>query len=346
MSLRKKEVICVGDSGISVPYNVIRTAHVTPNFNWEIKNPLEIFIFEKEIGKGAYGSVFKAIFKETQYPVAAKKIQFEKQQAADDVRKEIDILKTCNHPNIVNYYGCMVSNIKIEDKSGFLLPEENENSLWILMDYCAAGSIKDFIQKTKNPLNEIQAAYVLSQSLQGLQYLHSLKIIHRDLKCANILLTEDGVAKIADFGISTKLDGATSAKAKTLIGTPYWMAPEVMSESYNHKADIWSLGITAIEMVEGEPPNYDLKPFQIMIKLPNDPPPTLKSPQNFSENFNDFISQCLQKIPEKRPSAQTLLKHPFILSNAVEGSKSLLEVLIKITGPIKKTEMVKIEKCF
>jgi len=245
------------------------------------------------------------------------------------IKKEIDILRKCNSPFIVNYYGCLQGKAKIEEiKGGFKYPDEGKEPLWILMDFCGGGSVKDITDVTGIPLNEDQVACVLLGVIQGVIYLHSQKIIHRDIKAANILLGEDGSVKIADFGISTQLNAAVTGNAKTMIGTTYWMAPEVMTERYDNRIDVWSLAITAIEMAEMHPPNWHLKPFQLMLKLPKDPPPTLKEPAKFSKEFNEFLAKCLNKDSEKRPSAVQLLQHPFVSSRLAKGVPFIQETLL------------------
>jgi len=181
-------------------------------------------------------------------------------------------------------------------------------------------------------------ACVLLGVIQGIIYLHSQNIIHRDLKSGNILLSEDGSVKIADFGISTQLNASVTGNAKTMIGTTYWMAPEVMSERYDQKIDIWSLAITAIEMAELHPPNWNLKPFQLMLKLPKDPPPTLKEPNKFSKDFNDFLAKCLNKDSTKRPSAIQLLQHPFVASRLTKGIPFIQEIMLGIVKSKRETK--------
>jgi len=238
----------------------------------------------------------------------------------------VDILKKCNNPNVVTYFGCVKASSSA-DKSPSRPPVDSKPPLWILMDYCAGGSIRDYMDRSKKNLTEEQVGSVLTQTILGLSYLHSIGIIHRDLKSGNLLLTEGGVVKVADFGISTQLSATITGNAKTMIGTTYWMAPEIMDESYSYKIDIWSLGITAIEMVEGEPPNWNLKPFQLMIKLPKDPPPKLKDGSKFSKEFVDFITNCLQKDPTKRPDTKKLTQLSFILSVAKIGQSGITDIL-------------------
>lgn len=178
------------------------------------------------------------------------------------------------------------------------------------MEYCGGGSCADLL-KCHKFLSEEIAALIIRDSLRGLQYLHSEKKIHRDIKSANILLTEDGQVKLADFGVSGQIT-ATKAKRDTFVGTPYWMAPEIITRrhGYTEKVDIWSLGITAIELVTGSPPHSDSDPMEILFKIPKMPSPTL-SEKDFSSDLVDFIKICLVKKPHGRPTATVLLKHRF-----------------------------------
>ena len=180
------------------------------------------------------------------------------------------------------------------------------------MEFCDAGSVDDLMKVIESPLNEYQIASIVQMVLLGLKFLHDKKIIHRDIKAGNILLNRDGFAKLGDFGVSATLS-RTMSKRVSKIGTPYWMSPEVFSQKkYDTKTDIWSLGITCIQMAEGDPPNHNLRPFQIVKMIINKPPKGLTDPSKWSKEFNDFVSQCLIYDPEKRPSAIDLLSHPFI----------------------------------
>lgn len=165
---------------------------------------------------------------------------------------------------------------------------------------------------------ESQIALIMREALRGMAYLESVRKMHRDIKGGNILLTDDGRVKLADFGVAAQLT-STMQRRKSFIGTPYWMAPEVISvektdEPYNSKCDVWSLGITAIELAEMHPPLHELHPMRALLMISQRPPPQLKSPGMWSKEFVDFISKCLVKVPKKRPSARELLKHPFILA--------------------------------
>jgi len=183
------------------------------------------------------------------------------------------------------------------------------------MEFCEIGSVTSLIHTLDSPLNEEQIKCVCKSVLQGLDYLHvQQNIYHRDLKTDNILLTEEGSVKIADFGVSYRVDASKRSKAKTYIGTPHWLSPEIWKgESYNHKADIWALGISAYTMAIGEPPFPDTPPFDVYTQLEKEGVPTLPKPENYSENFKTFLKRCLDVSPDNRPTAKELLNHPFIL---------------------------------
>eukprot|EP00698_Gefionella_okellyi_P006084 TRINITY_DN15549_c0_g1_i1.p1 TRINITY_DN15549_c0_g1~~TRINITY_DN15549_c0_g1_i1.p1 ORF type:complete len:493 (+),score=79.87 TRINITY_DN15549_c0_g1_i1:55-1533(+) len=257
-------------------------------------DPTTKFDLLQKLGEGSYGAVFKATDKETGEIHAIKVVNIDSD--FEGIMKEITILKSCSSPNIVSYHGSYRSG---ED-------------LWIVMEYCGGGSISDCMYAVRHCLNEPQIAAVCKQVLQGLVYLHASSKIHRDIKCGNILLDRQGHAKLADFGVSAQLS-ATISKRNTVIGTPFWMAPEVIQETkYDYKADIWSLGITAIEMAQGKPPYAEVHPMRVIFMIPSRPPPKLEAADDFSANLNDFIAKCLVKNPEARPSAEELLQHPFI----------------------------------
>uniref|UniRef100_A0A671UFA9 non-specific serine/threonine protein kinase n=1 Tax=Sparus aurata TaxID=8175 RepID=A0A671UFA9_SPAAU len=278
------------------------------------KQPEEVFDVLEKLGEGSYGCVFKAHYKETGEIVAIKQVPVESD--LQEIIKEISIMQQCNSPHVVRYYGSYFKN----------------SDLWIVMEYCGAGSVSDIIRIRNKTLTEEEIATIVQSTLKGLEYLHFMRKIHRDIKAGNILLNTEGQAKLADFGVAGQLTD-TMAKRNTVIGTPFWMAPEVIQEiGYNCVADIWSLGITAIEMAEGKPPYADIHPMRAIFMIPTNPPPTFRNPDLWSESFRDFVSQCLVKNPENRATATQLLQHPFIKS---AKPNSILRALITDAMEIK-----------
>ncbi|XP_041963094.1 serine/threonine-protein kinase 3-like isoform X1 [Alosa alosa] len=258
------------------------------------KQPEDVFDMLEKLGEGSYGSVYKAIHKESGQVVAIKQVPVESD--LQEIIKEISIMQQCDSPYVVNYYGSYFKN----------------TDLWIVMEYCGAGSVSDLIRARSKTLSEDEIATILKSTLKGLEYLHFMRKIHRDIKAGNILLNTEGHAKLADFGVAGQLTD-TMAKRNTVIGTPFWMAPEVIQEiGYNCVADIWSLGITSIEMAEGKPPYADIHPMRAIFMIPTNPPPTFRKPEAWSDQFTDFVKKCLVKNPEQRATATQLLQHSFI----------------------------------
>lgn len=280
------------------------------------EDPEEMFQLLEKLGEGNYGSVHKGLHITSGTIVAIKIVPIVNEIAA--LKKEIQILKECRHPNIVGYIGSYIK----------------DGDLWLIMDYCSAGSVADLIKITKRTLTEPQIASVCQASLRGLLYLHEGKKIHRDIKGGNILLDHKGVAKLADFGVSAQLAN-TYSKKDTVIGTPYWMSPEVISKStYNKKTDIWSLGITAIEMAEGEPPYSHIHPVRAMFVIQKNPPRGLTEPHKWSAEFNDFVTKCLIVDPKQRPTAKELLIHAFV--RRAKGANLLSDLVASAIDSIER----------
>lgn len=259
-----------------------------------MRQPEEVFDIICKLGEGSYGSVYKALHKESGQVLAIKQVPIDTD--LQEIIKEISIMQQCDSHHVVKYYGSYFK----------------DSDLWIVMEYCGAGSVSDIMRLRKKTLTEEEIATVIYDTLRGLEYLHLRRKIHRDIKAGNILLNTQGHAKLADFGVAGQLSD-TMAKRNTVIGTPFWMAPEVIQEiGYDCVADIWSLGITALEMAEGKPPYGDIHPMRAIFMIPTKPPPSFREPDQWQPEFIDFVSRCLVKNPEERATASELLQHQFI----------------------------------
>uniref|UniRef100_UPI003AAD8067 STE20-like serine/threonine-protein kinase isoform X4 n=1 Tax=Centroberyx gerrardi TaxID=166262 RepID=UPI003AAD8067 len=284
-------------------------------------NPEEIWEIIGELGDGAFGKVYKAQNKQNGTLAAAKVIDTKTEEELEDYMVEIDILASCDHHYIV----------KLLDAFYF------EGKLWILIEFCAGGAVDAIMLELERPLTEPQIRVVCKQTLEALAYLHENKVIHRDLKAGNILLSLDGDVKLADFGVSAK-NTKTLQRRDSFIGTPYWMAPEVVmcetskDRPYDFKADIWSLGVTLIELAQIEPPNHEMNPMRVLLKIAKSEPPTLMHPSRWSPEFNDFLRKALDKNVDNRWGTLQLLQHPFV--SRVANSKPLRELIAEAKAEV------------
>jgi len=261
------------------------------------EDPNVIFKDQKKVGEGAAGEVFLARDSRSGEEVAIKKMPVNNQNMKLLVT-EIGIMKSSTHPNIVHYF------------DSFLVQEH----IWVVMEYMGGGCLTEVLEQFENGVHmtEEMIANICSNTLKGLHYIHNLHRIHRDIKSDNILLGSNGEVKLADFGYAAQLT-LEKQKRNTIVGTPYWMAPELIrGQNYDQKVDIWSLGIMCMEMAEGEPPYMEFPPLRALFLITTKGIPDLKKPQDWSNDFRDFVARCLNKDTGMRPDAAELLKHPFL----------------------------------
>jgi len=290
-------------------------------------DPLRFWTVLFDLGDGAFGKVVKVCSKEDpNLMAAAKSMDIKDEEELDGLLVEIEILSQCKHVNVVGLLACYL----------------NENRLSMMLEFCAGGAVDSLMIKLQRPLTEPQIAFIARGVCAALDYLHANLVIHRDLKAGNILLTSNACVKLADFGVSAKMKDRNERR-DSFIGTPYWMAPEVMvcetlkDQPYDCMADIWSLGITLIEMAQMNPPHHQISPFRVIIKIQKSAPPTLDQPKKWSIYFNDFIAKCLIKNPNERYPASDLLtvafnsfnSLPFVKENAVDCGP-LMELLSEL----------------
>eukprot|EP00019_Armaparvus_languidus_P008685 CAMPEP_0168589140 /NCGR_PEP_ID=MMETSP0420-20121227/5854_1 /TAXON_ID=498008 /ORGANISM="Pessonella sp." /LENGTH=458 /DNA_ID=CAMNT_0008624669 /DNA_START=331 /DNA_END=1707 /DNA_ORIENTATION=- len=290
-----------------------------------VKNFDEEFEIKKTIGKGNFGAVYSAVHKESDYLLAVKRLHVEVQSELAELQREITIMQQCDCPFVVRYYG------------HFIQKADKGWDMFIFMEFCSLGSLRDVLHVRKRGFEEPEIAMICRYVLLGLLYLHFNKKIHRDIKADNVLVNSAGEAKLADFGVSGQMEH-TMAKKNTLIGTPVFIAPEVIvnDEGYNAKVDIWSLGITLIELAETVPPYHNQNPMTVLMTIPTAPPPVLKDQDKWSPLFHSFLAACLTKDPEQRPAADMLLNHPFILEHTSNCEK-IMTALVEEISELKES---------
>ena len=304
-------------------------------------NPEDLFILLFPIGKGAYGKVYKAMHKSTLKIFAIKIIDYTKDGLENkkticynynNIQEETSLMRLVqNNDYLLKYYGSYYSR--------------QSNTIWLILEYCSCGSLVDLMYALDRGYKEYEIATFIEMILKGLIYLHSLNIIHRDIKAQNIFLKDDGNVVLGDFGSGAKLtDEELYRKSKK--GSPYWMSPQViLQENYNVKTDIWSLGITCIELAESVPPNEDLKPNVVMNKIAKSPPKVeeLINVEEYSESFVDFVGKCLIVDQNKRPSAKELIEHEFIKKNS-KGKDFVKKLIEENADEIKEQINEKIKE--
>ncbi|GBG32732.1 Protein kinase, putative [Hondaea fermentalgiana] len=278
---------------------------------WSEEDPELTYKLLNRLDAGASGEVWLGENKVTSEKLAIKIIAME-DDLVEELEAEIGALSKCTSDFIIQYYGSY--------KKG--------DMIWIVMEYADVGSLQDLVQISLKPLLEDEIRSVCASLLQGLAYLHDIGIVHRDVKAKNVLVTSNGRVKLADLGVSAIMDSKES-KRTTAIGSPHWMAPEVITESsaYDGRADIWSLGITLIELAEMEPPYADVPLFELLMLVPVSLPPRLTDEDEWSDDMISFLDACLTRDPEQRPTAEALLDHPFVRAEVALQREGKFDVL-------------------
>lgn len=310
-----------GDSSISAPMEVVHAVHIDKEMNWTFDqsiDPKTIFTKLKVIGKGGFGTVWQIIHRPSMKILAGKLINqtlVQDDNSKEEIQHEIELMREVDSPYTVRYYGCV----------------NFEGSLMILMEYIDRGSLRDILDYREQVLSEDQISCVMSDLLNGLKKIHNdFHILHRDIKAANLLLNSEGRMKLADFGVSRQFEGGGSSQTMTIVGTPYWMAPEVISGiAYSYPADVWSVGITAVELAEGAPPYVEYSPTKAMVEIATKGFPGYRFPQMHSPEFTDFVSHCVVFNQKERWSVERLLEHPFIKRSKGYSRDTVMTDLIK-----------------
>jgi serine/threonine protein kinase len=300
-------------------------------------NPEDLFTLLYPIGNGGFGKVYKAIHNSSKQIYAIKIIDYTRGNNNDQnsisfnyksIQQETSLMRLVNKSDyIIKYYGSYYSR--------------ESNTLWLILEYCSSGSAVDLMLSMGRTLSEVEVSTIMKMVLKGLIYIHKLNLIHRDIKGSNIMLSEDGYAKLGDFGIGIQLKNNEFRTSKK--GSPHWMSPQViLNKNYDTKTDIWSLGITCLELVEGEPPFADLNPDDVMNKISNNPPKAedIINIKEHTDEFINFVNLCLEVNPKKRPTAEVLIEHPFIIKYS--KNKEYLKELIKLH--INEVEKFRIDK--
>lgn len=304
---------------ISSPLEVKHVVHIDKDMDWQIDPtvpPESIFQKVREIGIGGFGTVSEFIHIQSGIRLAGKAINKDliTPKLLNSLKAEIDIMKTINSPVTIHYYGSI----------------QWGGQTTILMEFCPQGSLRDLIDFRDCVLSENQIAIIMLDTLTALKVLHQHKIIHRDIKAANILLGTNGFCRITDFGVSRQFrNGSVSFSTQTAVGTPYWMAPEVINEEkYSYSADIFSVGATAVELAEGAPPLCELPATRAMVEIATKGFAGLRNPKRFSTEFKEFLSLCTNKDPKKRAKVDDLFKTSFIQRAARLDRNLVLEPLL------------------